>query len=266
MSLRRLLGVIVTVIATSAALVAPAAATAYGPKPGSITVSKTVVTQGRTVAVTADGFCSSARVSVTVTSHGLTKRFTKASNSKGVVSTNVRLNWLGANRITVGGCRAGGGRQSLSATVRVVLHQGKAHVDDDSVTKGDRVKVWASGFCRQRPVTVRVLDDGNEYKRVATRSNGTGRAGATVKLTRAGWTTVILTGCRANSSRDFKQAPTVSIRVRNATSKSFTASPAAYVRDAASGVPAAAYAGLAGGVLVLLLGGQLVAGRRRRSE
>ncbi|MGZ4597402.1 MAG: hypothetical protein ACXV3V_10795, partial [Actinomycetes bacterium] len=58
----------------------------------------------------------------------------------------------------------------------------------------------------------------------------------------------------------------VEVRVRKHKTTSFTGSPVAFVGSAASSVPAAGYAGLAGGLLVLFLGGQLLVGRRRRSQ
>jgi hypothetical protein len=263
MALRRMLGVIMLVIATSAAMVAPAAAAGpYGPKPGAITVSKTLVTQGKSVVVRADGYRANVSVKVSVSSTGHRSTFTEGSNGGGVVATRIKLTNLGSNTISISGADAVTGTQSLRTKVRVVRYHGNAHADDQSVTKGERVKVWSTGFCKSRSVTVRVLDDGNEYKRIMVRSDRKGHAGTTVKLTRAGTTTLILSGCRA---KGFQQAHAVNIRVRNATSKSFTASPSAYVGDVASGASPAAYAGLAGGLLVLFAAGQLVLGRRRRS-
>ena len=265
MALRRLLGVLMLVVATSAALVGPASADTkpYGPKPGSITVSKTVVTQGHTVHVRADGFCANATVQVTVTAGDSTTTFSETTGKHGVVTTDIRLTHLGTNTITISGCRMGGGRQTLTATVKVVPHRGKAHVSHSKVHKGDRVRVAASVFCPRARVIVKVLDDGREYKRLTLHSDRHGRVSTMVRLTRAGRTTLIMQGCRAKGGT---QAYSATVKVSKRTSHSFSASPVAFVGAAASGAPAAAYAGLAGGLLVLFLFGQLLVGRRRRSQ
>jgi hypothetical protein len=270
MALRRLLGVIMLVIVTSAALVVPASADhTYAPPGGAIQVSKTVVTQGQSVDVRATGFCANRRVRVTVTSKNHESTFRESADSKGVVDTTIRLTNLGRNTITITGCQKGGGTQSLSAHVRVVAHKGRGHVNDSNVHKGDWVRFSARGFCysHHHKITPKLLDDGVAYQRskadtVAIRSDSRGRVSTRVKLNRVGTTTLILTGCRHKGGT---QSPSVSIRVRKATSQSFAGSSAAYVGNVATGVPAAAYAGL-GGLLALFVGGQVLIGRRRRSE
>ena len=267
MTMRRLLSVFVLVALSVAGLAGPASAKPYGPRTGAATVNKTVVQQGGYVRVSGDGFCANTVVRVTVTVEG--KRYVSKSmiysNGSGVASTRVRLTELGTNIISLSGCRAAGGRQVLSASVRVVhrVWQGDARVDDDSVRKGDSVTVRGAGFCYDSRVVLKVYDDGQRYERGVDRAYvyDNRRHGATLKLTRVGRTTITLSGCRGKGGR---QILSTTVRVRAA--KSFTASPTAFASDMASRVPAVGYAATAGGLLVLFLGVQVALSRRRRTS
>lgn len=261
MAARRLLSLTVLVLATSVALVGPVAADPYGPSTGSATVSKTVVKQGQYVRVSGDDFCPNSLVRFTVRAGG--DRYidkTVFSDADGDVSDRLQLTGLGDNKIRLSGCYSNGGRQVLTATVRVIPHQGKAKVDDDKVNKGDRVTVSGGGFCARTDVTVTVSDDGTRYQQKTVEAGRGGQAERTVRLTRAGDTRITLDGC---SARGFTQSLTASVKVRSA--KTFRGSPAAYAQDVATQVPVTAYAVAGAGLLALFVGVQVAVTRRRRA-
>jgi hypothetical protein len=265
MALRRLVGVFMLAVLTSAGLVGNAVADTYGPKPGTITVSSTVVTQGGSVKVRADGFCpeTAAKLTVTVSGSRYRSSFLTGSNGRGIIYATVKLTETGSNKIQLSGCRAGGGGLVLAARVRVVPHEARnGKVDDHDVRKGDKVSISSEGYCRRSKVLVRVLDDGREYKRIQVRSDTAGKAAVRVRLTRVGTTTLVMSGCRATGG---KQAYSERVTVRKAKNFSFSASPTAFVDQVTSGPGAAAYGVLAGGLVLLFAGGQLLVGRRRRT-
>jgi hypothetical protein len=262
MKLHRPLGVILLAVATSVALVAPAAADPYGPHTGDATTSQTRIVQGQSVAVSGDGFCADTPVVVSVTADGSTYiRKTIQANGSGVASTSVTLTRIGLNHITLTGCHPAGGTLVLSAAVQVLPHQASLRASDHNVHKGATVDFWDRGFCRHASVKVRVYDDGRLYKGKRIRANSHGRAATSIKLTRAGDSRVTFQGCRKAGGNLLLGTK---VRVRTATS--FSSSPTAYMGDLAGSVRPTSYA-LAGGSVLLLLGAtQLMFARRRRSS
>jgi len=266
MRARRLLGIILLAIATSVALVAPAAASPYGPHNGSATVSKNRVVQGSTVRVSGDGFCAGASVHLTVKQNGKTLvSRTLTATSAGVAASNVRLNVVGLNHFTLTGCYrvhgANNGTQVLTAAVTVVPHGGRLHVNHTTVHKGDTVTVSGKGFCKNASIKVRVYDDGTRYQAKKIRANSTGHASTSVKLTRKGTTTITFQGCRKAGGDALK-----SVTVRVKKSQNFAGGAAAFAGDI-TGKASTAGLVVAGGALMLLFGlGQLMFVRRRRSS
>ena len=103
-------------------MASPALATGYGPESGSAKVSKTRVQAGGFVTVSGDRFCAGTRVILTVSRSGkvyITK--TLRANSRGKVSTRVKLTKSGTNTIKLTG-RQGDctGSRVLNARVRVL--------------------------------------------------------------------------------------------------------------------------------------------------
>lgn len=263
MPLPRLLGVILLVTAGSIGVVGPAVAAPYGPHTGAATVSHTRIVQDHSVQVSGDGFCARASVHVTVSQGGDTYiSKTIHAHASGVAATSVTLTELGVNHLKLTGCWTGGGNQVLSAEVNVVPHSGPLHVSDKTVNKGDRVTVTGWGFCKNTKVLVRVYDDGNRYQAKAIHADRHGKAETSVKLTRAGHTTITFQGCRKAGGDVLKSA---SVRVRN--HHSFRSSPVAYAGDLAGNVSPARASLLGGGLLLVLFGAaQVMFARRHRSS
>jgi hypothetical protein len=259
MAVGRLLSALLLVVGISVGLVGPAAADPYGPATGSASVSRTEVKQGQVVNVRGDGFCPGSTATVTVTADG--DRYIRKeiiANRKGIASTRLSLTRLGQNVIELEGCRQGGGRQVLSATVRVKPWPGRAHAEGRTVSKGEKITVGGAGFCRKAPVVVTVLDDGKRYKRTTVRSNRAGEVQASVRLTRAGRTTIVMKGCR---DEGWTQKLRTTVRVTKAGSASM--SPTSVVRQAAANTPGGAPTVGVAALLVAFLAGQLVFARRR---
>jgi hypothetical protein len=259
------MGIVLVCGALGLGVTSPAVAGPYGPHTGDATVSKTRVVQGQTVRVGGDSFCPNTPVKVTVAQGGDTYiRKTIQSDRHGDASTTVRLTEVGRDTITLSGCYDRGGRQVLSATVRVVPHHGhKLRVSDSSVNKGDRVQVSGTNFCDNSRVNVKVYDDGRLYKENTIRADRRGDAETSIRLTRAGETTITFTGCDEEGGRLIESA-TVRVRDRH----SFRSAPVAYAGEMAGRVPPAGYAGT-GLALVLLLAfgaNHLMFARRRRSS
>jgi hypothetical protein len=262
MPLRRLLGVILLVAASSMGVIGPAVAAPYGPHTGDATVNKTRVVQDSFVQLSGDGFCANADVAVAVSQGGDTyiSRHVHADGAH-VAATSVRLTQLGLNHLKLTGCFSAGGTQSLLAEVNVVAHAKAGHVNDKTVNKGDRVTVSSSGFCRNAKVFVRVFDDGNRYQAKSIHASRHGNATTSVKLTRAGNSTITLQGCRKSGG---DQLVSVSVRVRNV--HSFRSAPVAYAGEFAGSLSPARSALGGGGLLLLLFGAaQLMVARRHRS-
>lgn len=255
MSVRRFVGTLLLVAATSVGLVAPASADPYGPKPGSLRVSQTVVTQGERVTASGDGFCAYAGVRVSLTAGRTESTYRIGADSRGVATTRLRLTKLGTNVIEMRGCWEGGGRQTLAAKVRVLPHQARGEVSRSTVHKGGKVTISARGFCRRTPVMARVFDDGVEYLDIKLRSNRHGRVTTTVRLNRVGTARITLQGCRA---RGGTQAYSDTVTVRR-PARSFSSAPAALVHGAASRLTPVG-AGALGLLLVAVLGLLLFAG------
>jgi hypothetical protein len=262
MKLRRLLGVILLAVFTSVGLVAPAVATPYGPHAGDATTSQTRVVQGHSVAVSGDGFCPDAVVTVTVSQGSDTYITTTIqADSTGVAATTVTLTEIGRNHIKLTGCHPEGGLLVLSAAVQVLPHQASLHASDKTVHKGDTVSVRGRGFCNRTKVKVRVYDDGRLYKGKAIRADRHGKAATSVKLTRAGRSTITLQGCR-KAGGELLRSTTVKVR----RGHSFRSSPAAYLGDMTGNAQPTSYALAGGSLLILLLASQLMLVRRRRSS
>ena len=273
MPLRRLLGVILLVAASSMGVVGPAVAKThhdhhhhhhpYGPHNGDATVSRTRVVQGDSVRISGDGFCSNASVVLTVSQGGDTYiTETIQANRHGVASTSVTLTELGPNHLQLAGCRSRGGTQVLSAQVQVVPHTASLHVSRHTVNKGDQVEVSGSGFCTSTPVSVQVYNDGQAYQSESITSDGGGQAETSITLTRPGRTTITFQGCRSGGG-DVLESATVQVRHGH----SFRSSPVAYAGDLAGGVPPAGYGVLGAGLLLVLFGAaQVIFVRRQRSR
>ena len=121
--------------------------------------------------------------------------------------------------------------------------------------------VWGNGFCRSANVKVRVYDDGHRYQAKMIKANRKGKASTSIKLKRAGRSTITFQGCAKGGGEVLKST---TVKVRKA--HSFRSSPMAYAGDMAGSVSPAGYA-LGGGALVLLFGAaQLMIARRRRSS
>ena len=122
--------------------------------------------------------------------------------------------------------------------------------------------VSGSGFCKNTEVLVRVYDDGHQYQAKSIQSDRHGKAATSIRLTRAGRTTITFQGCR-RAGGDLLESATV--RVRNA--HSFNSSPMAYAGDLAGSLSPGRFALGGGGLLLVLFGAaQVMFARRHRSS
>jgi LPXTG-motif cell wall-anchored protein len=200
MSPRRILGVFA--VATVALLVGalPAeAAPSYPPKPPSISITRTRVAINGSAVVKLTGCSPNVVATVTVTPTSTLPNGTPTetdhptANSAGIVTQQVRFTTLGWNTVTVT-CDPNGTTITRSVQVYVVPSQA-IWADQTVVHPGDKVKVSASGYAHNSPVTVTVLSSsGATVLSTTATTDATGLATITLPFTTAGTYTVHVLG------------------------------------------------------------------------